>query len=96
MQSFSLIEAAIDFSLEQDVFTIESDELIEKLDPVLKGVAKLLNTHDAGRMRHDGVGVAILGLPNAGKSSLLNHLWARNAPLSPTSPEPHATTSKKA
>lgn len=69
-----LVEAAIDFSLEEHVFTIGPAEIADRLAPVASGVAALLETYDAGRLCRDGVRVAIVGPPNAGKSTLLNRL----------------------
>ncbi len=70
----TLVEAAIDFSLEEHVYTISGPQIMERLDPILAGLESLLATYDAGRLRHDGVKVAIVGRPNAGKSTLLNLL----------------------
>lgn len=70
----TLVEAAIDFSLEEHVYSISAESIVERLTPVRDGIAALLATYDAGRMRRDGVRVAIVGPPNAGKSTLLNRL----------------------
>lgn len=69
-----LVEAAIDFSLEEDVFTISGNEIVRRLRPIADDVATLLETYTSGRLQHDGVRVAIVGKPNAGKSTLLNLL----------------------
>ena len=69
-----LVEAAIDFSLEEHVYTIDAETIAARLQPIMDGLHHLLATYDAGRLRHEGVRLAIVGPPNAGKSSLLNHL----------------------
>ena len=69
-----LVEAAIDFSLEEHVYTIDAATIAARLAPIMAGLQHLLATYDAGRLRHEGVRLAIVGPPNAGKSSLLNHL----------------------
>ena len=70
----TLVEAAIDFALEEHVYTISPAEIVEHIGPIEAGVAALLASYDAGRLQAEGVRVAIIGPPNAGKSTLLNHL----------------------
>lgn len=70
----TLVEAAIDFSLEEHVYSISAEAIVERLAAPLATIRALLATYDAGRMQAEGVRVAIVGLPNAGKSTLLNHL----------------------
>ena len=77
----TLVEAAIDFALEEDVYSISPAEIAAELAPALDGLRTLLATWDAGRLRHEGVRVAIVGRPNAGKSSLLNHLLGEDRAL---------------
>lgn len=69
-----LVEAAIDFALEEHVYTISAEEISERAAPIIENIDALLSTYDDGRLRHEGVRLAIVGPPNAGKSSLLNHL----------------------
>lgn len=70
----ALVEAAIDFSLEEHVYSLSSEEIVAQLAPIVERVERLLATYDEGRLRSDGVRVALVGPPNAGKSSLLNTL----------------------
>src|SRR5699024_9225057 len=70
----ALVEAAIDFSTEEHVYTISAEDIHANASPLLGALDDLLSTYDDGRMRSDGVRLAIIGPPNAGKSSLLNHL----------------------
>jgi tRNA modification GTPase len=70
----SLIAAEIDFSDEGDVaddFGIEIDSLLKQLNHQLNHALK---TADSGRIIAEGFRVALVGPPNAGKSSLLNAL----------------------
>jgi tRNA modification GTPase len=67
------IEATVDFS-DEDVDELDWDSLGEGLRRVQGGLVRLLNTALVGRALERGVRTAIVGKPNAGKSSLLNAL----------------------
>ena len=67
------LETTLDFvedELPDDVFT----GIAQKLDYSFKELDELLDTWNEGRLLREGVRVAILGRPNAGKSTLLNAL----------------------
>ncbi|RIH84943.1 tRNA modification GTPase MnmE [Meiothermus luteus] len=53
---------------------VEPVEVAARLEPVLTEVRSLLATAPAGRIASKGARVALVGAPNAGKSSLLNAL----------------------
>lgn len=72
-----LVEAGIDFGLEEHVFSVDAAEVAARARGVAAEVGSLLATHAAGRMRSEGVRIALVGRPNAGKSSLLNRLLGR-------------------
>ncbi len=67
------IEASIDF-IEQGVEVVDSKVLISKLIDINRALGKLINSYQSGRLIKDGVRLALVGEPNAGKSSLLNLL----------------------
>lgn len=67
------LEATIDFA-EDDVPPLSPERLRASLQGATEGLARLLDTARAGQVHRDGVRVAIVGRPNAGKSSLLNSL----------------------
>lgn len=67
------VEAYIDFP-EEDIDTDTGAALFGRLSDVDKGISKLLQTAEQGRILREGVRTVIFGSPNAGKSSLLNKL----------------------
>ena len=67
------LEASIDFSTE-DIEVVASDELAKRAGDVLAVVDRLIASYGKGRLIKDGLQVALVGSPNAGKSSLLNSL----------------------
>lgn len=67
------IEAALDFPDEEIDFIADSD-ISERLEHARQKTSQLLDEAHQGRLLRDGITVAIIGLPNAGKSSLLNAL----------------------
>lgn len=65
------IEAAIDYP-EYDIEEKTNKEILSKAEEVRIMLEKLEKSFDNGKILRDGVNVAIVGKPNAGKSSLLN------------------------
>ncbi len=84
--AMALIEAEIDFPDEGDVQdTAQGAGLASRAGPALAGLAGDIRAHldDAhrGERIRDGFHVAIIGAPNAGKSTLLNALAGRDAAI---------------
>jgi tRNA modification GTPase len=73
MNTSSFVELELDFA-EEDVEFIGKQDLINRIDSILIEIDSLLATYSFGRIIRDGVNVAIVGIPNVGKSSLLNYL----------------------
>lgn len=69
----ALIELELDFS-EEDVEFANRDELRNLIENLRSRIKNLIDSFAAGNVFKNGVPVAIIGKPNAGKSTLLNTL----------------------
>lgn len=69
----ALLEAHIDFH-EDEVGPLQWTQLVSVLQPVISGLEKLRSGFARARQMQKGLGIALLGLPNVGKSSLFNSL----------------------
>lgn len=69
----SLVELELDFA-EEDVEFADRSQLGDLLTKIKKVINRLLGSFDTGNVIKHGVPVAIVGAPNAGKSTLLNAL----------------------
>ena len=65
------IEVAIDYP-EYDVEDATNRQILEMLNSVEEKLLKLSKSFDEGKILKEGIKTAIIGKPNAGKSSLLN------------------------
>ncbi|MCB0484510.1 MAG: tRNA uridine-5-carboxymethylaminomethyl(34) synthesis GTPase MnmE [Flavobacteriales bacterium] len=69
----SLVELELDFA-EEDVDFADRTELQTLIEKILTGIKNLSDSFAGGNVLKEGVSVALVGKPNAGKSTLLNTL----------------------
>lgn len=69
------LEARLDF--DDALEPLDETHVSVRVSRLRDAVRSVLNTAERGRLRETGVSVAIVGRPNAGKSSLLN-AWSRS------------------
>lgn len=77
IQFSALIELELDFS-QEDVEFADRSKLYELVKQLSKSVHDLIGSFKLGNVIKNGINVAIIGKPNAGKSTLLNTLLNEN------------------
>jgi len=77
LECISLLELEIDFS-EEGIDLVSPGELGARLSAFRQRLERARDSFERGRVYREGVSVAIVGRPNAGKSSIFNALLKSN------------------
>jgi tRNA modification GTPase len=85
VELIALLEAGIDFA-EDDIDVTPQAEIARRIDALTLLLAALESSFARGRLVHDGLTLAIVGRPNAGKSSLFNRLVERDRAIVTATP----------
>lgn len=81
----AVLEAGIDFA-EDDIDVTPAKEIIARIELLEAPLRVLESTFGYGRIVRDGLSLAIVGRPNAGKSSLFNRLVERDRAIVTATP----------
>ncbi len=79
------LEAGVDFA-EDDIDTMPVQEIVSRIAAIEAPLRDLERGFRYGRIVHDGLRLAIVGRPNAGKSSLFNRLVERDRAIVTATP----------
>lgn len=85
VELIALLEAGIDFA-EDDVDVAPAAEISRRIGLLTPPLVALEASFARGRIVHDGLTLAIVGRPNAGKSSLFNRLVERDRAIVTATP----------
>lgn len=74
LRALACFEAYIDFAEDENIEDETIDHVQSDVNQLIGDINRFLNDSRKGEMRRNGVKTAILGEPNVGKSSFMNHI----------------------
>ena len=90
LHALALLEASIDFADEEDAPDDVSSEVDELIDALRSELSDTIRGSQVAAQVRDGFHIALVGAPNAGKSTLMNALAKRQAAIT----SPYAGTTR--
>ncbi|WP_077623772.1 tRNA uridine-5-carboxymethylaminomethyl(34) synthesis GTPase MnmE [Sediminibacillus massiliensis] len=78
LETVAHVEVNIDYPEYDDVEEMSNNMMMEKTREVYREIERLLEVAKQGKILREGLGTAIIGRPNVGKSSLMNALVHEN------------------
>ncbi|KAK9762807.1 mitochondrial splicing system protein [Basidiobolus ranarum] len=81
IKNLALVEAIIDFGEDENIEDGIYNQVHDAISSMYLSITEHMNDNRRGEILREGIHIAILGLPNAGKSSFLNRIAQRDVAI---------------